>query len=244
MKSKNVVSLSVAAVFVVLTISGLLIYLGQATSPVKHIHAWFGILFLGAAVFHILNNWSSIKAYSVNKKAGGIRRELILPVLAALLFAGGIAADLPVFKDLGNAGKRAFGPKKKESRQLSQAAVDSIAQKLINAYELALSQGDTASLARLVAKNALLSNETGRMANTAELGNLHPQTSASAAEPVQLERATAINEHLIVAVGTVSRAGLASVHFINVLSETDLHWQLSAQQLATMPASAVKVAIR
>jgi Domain of unknown function (DUF4405) len=128
MKAKNLVSLSVAAVFAVLSGTGLLIYFGQSNHTIDHTHAWFGILFFGAAVFHIVNNWPSLKAYSTDRKAGGVRRELVLPSAVVLLFTLGIALDWPVFKDLANAGKKAFGPKREKKAALSPVAIDSIAR--------------------------------------------------------------------------------------------------------------------
>jgi len=131
MKSKNLVSLSVATVFTVLSITGLLIYLGQGNHFVEHTHAWFGVLFFGAAVFHIINNWSSIKGYSTDRKTGGIKRELILPGAIVLLFVAGTALDWPVFKDLANAGKQAFGSSKPKKEKLAQSAIDSIARRML-----------------------------------------------------------------------------------------------------------------
>lgn len=131
MKSKNLVSLSVAAVFTVLSITGLLIYLGQGNHFIDHTHAWFGVLFVGAAIFHIINNWSSIKGYSTDRRAGGIKRELILPVTIALLFVAGTAFDWPVFKDLANAGKNAFRPEKPKKEGLSKLSIDSIARQMV-----------------------------------------------------------------------------------------------------------------
>ncbi len=134
MKSKNLVSLSVAAVFSVLSITGLLIYFGQGNHFVEHTHAWFGVLFFGAAVFHIINNWSSIKGYSTDRKTGGIKRELILPVAVVALFVTGTAFDWPVFKELANAGKQAFGPKREpRPERLSKNGIDSVARQLVAA---------------------------------------------------------------------------------------------------------------
>ncbi|MEZ0538910.1 DUF4405 domain-containing protein [Fibrella arboris] len=127
MKQKNLVSLMVAAVFTVLSISGLLIYFGQSNHTIDHTHAWFGILFFAAAVFHIVNNWSSIKGYSTDRRTGGVKRELVISALVALVFAGGIAADLPVFKDLANAGKKLFRPERPEKRGMPKPILDSIA---------------------------------------------------------------------------------------------------------------------
>ena len=131
MKSKNLVSLSVAAVFTVLSITGLLIYLGQGNHFIEHTHAWFGVLFFGAAVFHIINNWSSIKGYSTDWRTGGIKRELILPVAVVALFVAGTAFDWPVFKDLANVGKNAFRPEKPKKEGLSKISIDSIARQMV-----------------------------------------------------------------------------------------------------------------
>lgn len=134
MKSKNLVSLSVAAVFAVLSITGLLIYFGQGNHFVEHTHAWFGVLFFSAAVFHIINNWSSIKGYSTDRKTGGIKRELIIPVAIVALFVAGTALDWPVIKDLANAGKQAFGPKREpRPERLSKTAIDSVARPFVAA---------------------------------------------------------------------------------------------------------------
>lgn len=130
MKQKNLVSLMVAAVFTVLSVTGLLIYFGQSNHTVDHTHAWFGMLFFTAAVFHIINNWASIKGYSTDRRTGGIKRELVIAALVAVVFTGGIAADLPVFKDLANAGKKMFRPEKPPQRGMPKAVVDSIARQL------------------------------------------------------------------------------------------------------------------
>lgn len=92
------------------------------------------MLFFGAAVFHIINNWSSIKGYSTDRKTGGIKRELILPVAVVALFVTGTAFDWPVFKELANAGKQAFGPKREpRPERLSKNGIDSVARQLVAA---------------------------------------------------------------------------------------------------------------
>jgi hypothetical protein len=158
MKSKNLVSLSVAAVFAVLSATGLLIYFGQGNHAIDHTHAWFGMLFFGAAVFHIVNNWTSLKAYSANRKRGGIRRELILPTLIVVLFTVGIAADWPVFKDLANAGKRAFGKPKKA--KLAQPAIDSIARQLVATHTAADARSIRFDTTAALADNVIMAQGT------------------------------------------------------------------------------------
>lgn len=160
MKSKNLVSLSVAAVFTVLSVTGLLIYFGQGNHTIDHTHAWFGILFFGAAVFHIVNNWASLKGYSSDRKTGGIRRELILPSVIVLVFVVGIAADLPVFKDLANAGKRAFGPKREKKGSLSPVAIDSIARQMVANHAKADAQTIKFDTTAALADNVIMAQGT------------------------------------------------------------------------------------
>lgn len=108
MKNKNLVSLSVALVFVGLSITGLLIYFGQKSRGIEHTHAWFGVLFVGAAVFHIVNNWSSLKGYTVARRSGAVQKEFIVPALVVGAFAAGIGFNVPAFDALANAGKKLF----------------------------------------------------------------------------------------------------------------------------------------
>lgn len=237
----------VAAVYVVLAFTGLMIYLGQGNYfSAKHIHAWFGVLFFVAAVFHIINNWSSIKNYSVNRKAGGLRRELFLPVLITLVFTIGIAADLPVFKDLANAGKRAFGPEKKKERRLSQLVVDSIARKLMTDYTTAISQGDTATLAQIVAKQALISSEAGSLVKGVKLVKSPALPMSTEPLTVRIEEATALDDQVIVATGTTSgaKSEASPVRFTNVMQEADGHWRMAALQLTPLTPAPTIVAVR
>ncbi len=162
MKSKNLVSLSVSAAFAVLSVTGLLIYFGQGNHTIDHTHAWFGVLFVSAAGFHIVNNWSSIKGYSVNRREGGIRKELILPGLLVLLFVAGIALDWPVFKDLANAGKRAFGPKKEKKEKLTQTAIDSIARSNLASRLTVDAQSIRFDTTAALADNVIMAQGTAR----------------------------------------------------------------------------------
>lgn len=62
------VSLLIGLCFVVMSISGLLLYFGQKQwHPVETLHILFGVIFLAFAIFHIKNNWKSIQAYSKTK---------------------------------------------------------------------------------------------------------------------------------------------------------------------------------
>ena len=229
MKSKNLVSLSVALVFLVLSITGLLIYFAQGSHAVDHIHAWFGILFVAAAVFHIVNNWASILGYSKDRRTGGIRREFVLPASVALVFVGGIAADLPVFSKLANAGKTLVrGDRPKRGGPLAQASVDSIARVTEMAYADALSKGDTAAIGKILAPKTAILTEDGTLRNGAD-------RLPSCSEPMRptIDRAEALDDHVIVVQGTSTNAAKTStVIYTHVLKRQDDVWRIVAVQTA------------
>lgn len=83
MKRKNIISLSVAFAFLSLSITGILLYIKQKAHAVEITHTIFGLIFVGFAVFHIINNWSSIMGYSKEKKSGKFQKEF---TIAALVF--------------------------------------------------------------------------------------------------------------------------------------------------------------
>lgn len=229
MKSKNLVSLSVALVFLVLSVTGLLIYFAQGSHAVEHIHAWFGILFVAAALFHIVNNWPSIVGYTKDRRAGGIRREFVLPALIAILFTGGIAADWPVFGKLANAGKTLVrGDKPKGGGPLTPASVDSIARATEMAYADAVSKGDTAAIGALLGKETTVLTEDGTMRNGAD-------RLTSVREPMQptIDRAEALADNVIVVQGTATNtARTRTVIYTHVLKRQDDIWRIAAAQTA------------
>ena len=229
MKSKNLVSLSVAAVFTVLSITGLLIYFGQSGHTVEHTHAWFGVLFVAAAIFHIINNWSSIKGYSTDKKAGGIRRELVIASLVALLFLGGIVADLPGFKALPNGGKALFGKKRGpggpggpggpegrpsppngEGRPEGERGEGAIG----GAEQATLTKTTIDSIARQMVAQHLAAN----------------------ARTIQFDTTAALSHNVILAQGTATptKLGSAKFRFTQVLTLINHEWKVAAKQTSPL----------
>lgn len=83
MKKKNFISLTIAFAFVILAISGILLYIKQKPEFVEMAHTIFGLLFIGFVIFHILNNWASIKSYSKDRSTGSIKKELVAASLVA-----------------------------------------------------------------------------------------------------------------------------------------------------------------
>lgn len=81
MKNKNLISLTVAIAFVLLSMTGILLFVKQKAHFIEMTHTIFGLVFIGFAIFHILNNWDSIKAYSKDRKSGSIKKELVVASL-------------------------------------------------------------------------------------------------------------------------------------------------------------------
>lgn len=232
MKSKNLVSLSVSVVFAVLATTGLLIYFGQGNHIIDHTHAWFGILFVTAAVFHIVNNWASIIGYTKNRRTGSIQKEFVLPALIAVVFAAGIGFDWPVFEKLANAGKDLVrGPKpKKES--MAQTKIDSIARAVELAYTTAYNASDTAALAVVLPPKTATLTQAGTVLSSKDIQlNLLKQPTEKLTATVT--NAEALDDQLIIVRGTATSTLNASpTVFMHVLREQDKKWRIVAAQRA------------
>ncbi len=85
MKKKNIISLSIAFAFVVLGTSGILLYIKQKPHFVEMTHTIFGLIFFGFAIFHIVNNWGSLKNYSKDKTTGAFKKELLVACIIGLI---------------------------------------------------------------------------------------------------------------------------------------------------------------
>jgi hypothetical protein len=109
MKRKNIISLSVAFAFLSLSITGILLYIKQKAHAVEITHAVFGLIFVGFAIFHILNNWSSITGYSKERTSGKFRKEFIIAFLVFVVVLAGTASE--ILEPVAEAGK-IFAPKR------------------------------------------------------------------------------------------------------------------------------------
>jgi hypothetical protein len=107
MKNRILVSLSVTFGFLAIAISGILMYFG-AHGGITTIHVIFGLLFVAFTIFHMVNNWNSLKIYTRDKKIGGIRKEFILVSIVLLIVLIGSAANLGPFPAIAHAGEE-FG---------------------------------------------------------------------------------------------------------------------------------------
>lgn len=114
MKKKNIISLTIAFAFFILGLSGILLYIKQKPHFVEMTHTIFGLLFISFAIFHIKNNWGSLKAYSKDKVSGSWKKEL---TVAALI--GGVILILSVTEILEPVAEfgRIFAPPRKGGPQ-------------------------------------------------------------------------------------------------------------------------------
>ncbi|GAB4052850.1 DUF4405 domain-containing protein [Spirosoma litoris] len=227
MKSKNFISLSVALVFLILGTTGLLIYFGQGNHAIEHTHAWFGILFVSAAVFHIMNNWSSLLSYTKDRKTGSLRREFIIPLLITVLFVVGVSADIPGFAQLANAGKLLFRGDGPRRGPLTQQAVDSIAHNSEVIYSKACSAKDTSLLSTVLSPKATIWNENNQVVN--------PFDSTKFIEPIQytVEKAESVDDNVIWVHGSGTESSTSKkALFTHILKKEENKWHIVAGQLA------------
>jgi hypothetical protein len=109
MKRKNIISLSVAFAFLSLSITGILLYIKQKAHAVEITHTVFGLIFVGFAIFHIVNNWSSITGYSKERTSGKFKKEFIIAFLVFGVVLAGTASE--ILEPVAEAG-RIFAPKR------------------------------------------------------------------------------------------------------------------------------------
>jgi hypothetical protein len=116
MKRKNFVSLMMSFAFLSISVTGLLIYFDFKPGPVKGIHVLFGLMLIGFAIFHIMNNWGSLKLYMKDKGSGTVRKELVIGSALAGLVLLGAGFSIPPFpqiqkfgEELGRGGEKGRG---------------------------------------------------------------------------------------------------------------------------------------
>ncbi len=102
MKRKNIISLSVAFAFLSLSITGILLYIKQKAHAVEITHTIFGLIFVGFAIFHILNNWGSITGYSKERSTGKYQKEFLVALgVFGIVLIGGVTGILEPVAEAG-----------------------------------------------------------------------------------------------------------------------------------------------
>jgi hypothetical protein len=108
MKRKNIISLTVSLSFLCLSVTGLLLFTNTKTKTTENIHEIFGIIFIGFAIYHIINNWSSLTSYMKERTGMPISKEFVIAIVIALIFLMGTGFNIPPFPALANIGKGLF----------------------------------------------------------------------------------------------------------------------------------------
>ncbi|WP_394829161.1 hypothetical protein [Pendulispora albinea] len=106
--TRSLVSLLVAAGFLVLTGTGLLLFFVKHDNRTAAIHTLFGLVFLGVAVFHIRNNFRALKGYGYKPqpKRFALKPEFYLTLVPAMLLLAGLFFELPGFAAVYEWGNR------------------------------------------------------------------------------------------------------------------------------------------
>ena len=107
MNKKNLISLTIAITFLALSTTGILLFIKQKAHFIEITHTVVGLLFVGFAIFHIINNWSSITGYTKERKTGKIKKEFIFAsIIAGSVIIGGLTEVLEPVEELGAMFKR------------------------------------------------------------------------------------------------------------------------------------------
>lgn len=124
MNKKKLVSLGIAAVFLALGTTGLLLYLVQHNKPTKVIHTTFGLFFVTVAVFHIINNWGSLVSYLKGKGGIGLAKEFLIVAVLAIGSVIGAGFLLPPFEQIEEFGESLRKGNRPPAKKISYQVVE------------------------------------------------------------------------------------------------------------------------
>ena len=144
MKRKNIISLTIAFAFLTMAITGILLYIKQKAHAVEITHTLFGLLFIGFAAFHVINNWGSITSYSKDKKSGKFQKELVVAssIFGVLL----IGSVTELFEPLAEAGKFFAGKRPERAQMLNFEEVKTNQETKGQAAEITIQKGEHVDL--------------------------------------------------------------------------------------------------
>ena len=118
MKRKHIISLTIAIAFCGLSITGLLLWVKIKPHFVEITHTVAGLLFIGFAIYHIVNNWGSIVGYTKSKKTGGVHKEFwVAAAIAGVVLVGGLTEVLEPIAEAGR--EMGLAPKPKGPSRVS-----------------------------------------------------------------------------------------------------------------------------
>lgn len=189
MKNKNLISLTVALAFVLLAMTGILLFVKQKAHFIEMTHTIFGLLFIGFAIFHILNNWDSIKAYSKDRKSGSIKKELVVAsLITGIILVLSVTEVLEPVAEFG----RIFASGAKRPQTVNFAEKKTLDSTKGHAVVLLLQKGKEGSMAGVTVEVA---DTTGKVLETllaadkemkGPPANLLLQTKIASAAPFDL----------------------------------------------------------
>lgn len=105
MKTRKLVSISIAILILIVSITGILMYLKPYYKITASIHTLFGFLFFTITILHISNNIKPLKMYSTNSKKNFVSMPFILISSAIGIILMGLMFGIPSFHkvyDFGN----------------------------------------------------------------------------------------------------------------------------------------------
>lgn len=151
MKSRKLISVSIAILYLTLCVTGILMYLKPYYKITASIHTVFGLLFSLLAIFHIINNIKPLKMYSINSKKTFLStRFIVIFCLIGVLFTG-LLFNISGFNkiyDFGNEYRNSL-----QGKQTLENGTQSITvKKEINevAVEIDVKKGDAFRYAMMV----------------------------------------------------------------------------------------------
>lgn len=96
MNKRKIISLSIFFVFGVISVTGLIMYLVPYNRVTAALHTVFGALFIVLAIWHLTNNFISIKSYTLKRGSKRITRNFLVVSLAVIsLVLYGVANGSP-----------------------------------------------------------------------------------------------------------------------------------------------------
>ncbi|MGL1936205.1 MAG: DUF4405 domain-containing protein [Fibrobacterales bacterium] len=97
MKSRAIVSITIALIFIGMAVTGIMSYLTKYDKTLSAVHTIFSLLFVGATLFHIFNNYKPLLNYCKHNKTRIF--SLLLPLIIGGVLAGALFS-IPPFKNI------------------------------------------------------------------------------------------------------------------------------------------------
>lgn len=90
MINRKIISTTIALVFIILIITGLLMYFNPFTKTTASLHTLAGLLFIIFALFHVVNNFKSLKSYNISKKNRMVisKSPMIISIILIVIVLG------------------------------------------------------------------------------------------------------------------------------------------------------------